>query len=169
MPPRRRVLAAIAGTGTIMIAGCSGISGQDENKTPIDDGSPYSGNRQEADGSTGGNSAEDGCSLTMEKPLRTDAFSIEFAFTPNQGKDATGFSETKLSVVVDVTEADKIDTVVIRNERKQIHSGDIDGAGEHRISFLRNYNPPATLTAEARVDGSTVGTYKFHTDCPSYP
>lgn len=157
MAVRRQILAAIAGSGTVVLAGCNSTRGQDTGETKSDDGSPYSGNKQEADGSGGANNKEDGYVARFTKLAETEAFLI----------GVEDLSEDKLVITVDIAEADTIDAVIARSEQKQLHSERIDGVGEYRISLVKDYTTPAKLTIRARGDDSIVGTYKLHTTGPS--
>lgn len=157
MAVRRQILAAIAGSGTVVLAGCNSTRGQDTGETKSDDGSSYSGNKQEADGSGGANNKEDGYVARFTKLAETEAFLI----------GVEDLSKDKLVITVDIAEADTIDAVIARSEQKQLHSERIDSVGEYRISLVKDYTTPAKLTIRARGDDSIVGTYKLHTTGPS--
>jgi hypothetical protein len=147
MLTRRQLVATIAGGGAITIAGYS--TTPDSNRDAGD-----------SDSGSGGVSREDGDGYTtsVEKLPKTDTFSLNWT---------RHLSEDELLLIIDVTDADKIDTLTVRNERTQIHTESIDRTGEYRISLDKGYTAPATVTIEARGDGSIVGSIKCHIDGPS--
>lgn len=147
MLTRRQLVATIAGGGAITFVGYS--TATDSNREAGDSGS-----------SSGGVSSEtgDGYTTSVEKLPKTDTFSLNWT---------RHLSEDELLLIIDVTDADEIDTLTVRNGRTQIHTESIDRTGEYRISLDKGYTVPARITIEARGDGSIVGSVKCHIDGPS--
>lgn len=139
MLTRRQLIATIAGGGTAIIAGYSITTDTNREAT----GSEVMTNEDPEDPAT--------YRITTKKLPKTDAFGVA---------EVDPLRENELLVIVEVDDAEKIDTMIVRHGKAQIHTESIDETGDYRISFSREYNPP-TFTVEAKGDGSTVGTYKF--------
>lgn len=71
------------------------------------------------------------------------------------------------TVGIDIAEPDRVGTIIVRNEEKQIHSEQVSGSGIQEVSFERVGEGPTVLTVEALGDGSLIGSFKFYTNCPA--
>lgn len=154
MLTRRQLVTAIAGGGAITIVGYSTTT--DNNRETGGNCSTPRGPISDAVATSGDS---DIWHATAEKLPKTCAFAVEGASLINE-------TDTLL-LTIDVNNVDKIDTLTVRNENEQIHSERINSTGRYQISLNEGYTTPATITIEARGDGSVVGTHILSTEYPN--